>query len=647
MANQFAKKSIDFDVYERQDPASLIDWGKQAKVISDTFTGIAEEREKKKAAIEKSFADQQAKLNELGEYDNPTAQQIMMNAGTDGANKLLDVQNLVKRGLMKPSEATMFKQNQLNGFNLLKKNMANFDKTFQNYTKRLQDGTGAPAEQYLATLTEGFANLNNISVQTDPTTGNVSLLRIDPKTGKPVKGGDSMTVNRLTLLMKQQIDNFDIGKEVVAIQDEMGTITRQIATDMVGPNVKLTKEIISRAETEFGNSEKGKKFLDLKVQEIMSNPMDVNSMIINADLKTDNGESYKCGSQEDYDKWMAENNNDEKNNPFLVLEFGEDNQYKAVFNETQKEKARDYVRAQITGSLDYEETETTKSLAQTQQPNAASIAKSGSDKKLLSKGKNLMYAVSGDAEQSAAGLRYLVDASNGTITNMEATDTGFIVTYPGRDPLEVNTQTERDATQEDIDTWVSENPGKTAEDAPFKVGDKIKEDATPEESMRLMWKASGLSEDEFDAWLDAGGRDLLKDRKTTRNVQTVSGPQKSIPYDTNAQFENADGVKVTAVEFINDSSLGESLNALNDSNNEVVEVFTGLLAKPEFFPKEFEGSVRMDGNTMYFTINGKEMKVDDDVFAMETAEIVSKMQEMIQKTIKNRKGGGNASQYNK
>ena len=212
-----------------------------------------------------------------------------MNAGTDGANKLLDVQNLVKRGLMKPSEATMFKQNQLNGFNLLKQNMANFDKTFQQYTQRMQDGKSAPAEQYLATLTEGFANLNNISVQTDPTTGNVSLLRIDPETGKPVEGGDSMTVNRLTLLMKQQIDNFDIGKEVVAIQDEMGTITRQIATDMVGPNVKLTKEIISRAETEFGNSEKGKKFLDLKVQEIMSNPMDVNTMIINADLKTDNG----------------------------------------------------------------------------------------------------------------------------------------------------------------------------------------------------------------------------------------------------------------------------------------------------------------------------------------------------------------------
>ena len=34
-------------------------------------------------------------------------------------------------------------------------------------------------------------------------------------------------------------------------------------------------------------------------------------------------------------------------------------------------------------------------------------------------------------------MRYLVDASNGTISDIEATDTGFIVTYPGRDPLEV------------------------------------------------------------------------------------------------------------------------------------------------------------------------------------------------------------------
>ena len=46
MANQFAKKNIDFDVYERQDPASTVDWGKAAKDIADSFQGVVDEREK-------------------------------------------------------------------------------------------------------------------------------------------------------------------------------------------------------------------------------------------------------------------------------------------------------------------------------------------------------------------------------------------------------------------------------------------------------------------------------------------------------------------------------------------------------------------------------------------------------------------------
>ena len=53
----------------------------------------------------------------------------------------------------------------------------------------------------------------------------------------------------------------------------------------------------------------------------------------------------------------------------------------------------------------------------------------------------------------------------------------------------------------------------------------------------------------------------------------------------------------------------------------------------------------MDGNTMYFTIDNKEYKVNDDVFAMDTGDIVGEMQSIIQDVIGNRKDGGNASKY--
>ena len=54
MANQFSKAKIDFDVYQKADPASQINFGEEAKVISDAFKNVATEREGKKAALEKA-----------------------------------------------------------------------------------------------------------------------------------------------------------------------------------------------------------------------------------------------------------------------------------------------------------------------------------------------------------------------------------------------------------------------------------------------------------------------------------------------------------------------------------------------------------------------------------------------------------------
>ena len=131
-----SKKEIDFDVYQRQDPASTVDWGKAAKDITTTFEGIRDTRQAKKDAIEKSYQDQQTALQDIGEYDNPTIQQFVMNGGQDAANKEQEFYNLVKRGLAKPADYTMFQHNLKTGFDLVKKNAEQFDNTFKEYTTR-------------------------------------------------------------------------------------------------------------------------------------------------------------------------------------------------------------------------------------------------------------------------------------------------------------------------------------------------------------------------------------------------------------------------------------------------------------------------------------------------------------------------------
>lgn len=178
-----------------------------------------------------------------------------MNGGQDVSNKLLDVKNLVERGLMKPSDATMWQHNATTGFDLLKKNATQYDKTFQEYTTRMQEkmegsnlSVGSPYEVWMGKQLEGFAKMNNMSLQADPETGNMVMLKTD-ENGEPIPG-ESMSVQHMTLLMKQQIDNFDVGKASVAIKDELGDIiTASIRSD--GVTSEITTQMRSRAETEF------------------------------------------------------------------------------------------------------------------------------------------------------------------------------------------------------------------------------------------------------------------------------------------------------------------------------------------------------------------------------------------------------------
>ena len=405
-----SKKEIDFDVYQRQDPASTVDWGKAAKDITTTFQGIRDTRQAKKDAIEKSYQDQQKTLQDIGEYDNPTIQQFVMNGGQDAANKEQEFYNLVKRGLAKPADYTMFQHNLKTGFDLVKKNAEQFDNTFKEYTTRVQDGTGAPGEQWIAEQLEGFANMNNMSLQADPETGDMIMLRTDDE-GNPIPG-ESMSVQRMTLLMKQQIDNFDIGKEVLAIKEEMGTVTTTMIRKQYGPNVVITKEMKSRAEEEFFGTKDGNDFLSLKVDQLTSSPYNVQSMIVNGNLTTPNGTKYEVGGEEDYDRWMEENGGDEKNNPYLVMEFGEDNLYKPKFNETQDKAAKEYARAQITGALDYSEEKSVKGLAQTQQDTSYA----GGQRK--ERNQNFSYVdqgakiVSGTQQEFQEGVTTLSEAYN-------------------------------------------------------------------------------------------------------------------------------------------------------------------------------------------------------------------------------------------
>jgi hypothetical protein len=466
MATKFTKQKIDFDVYEKANPESQVNWADQAGKLTKVVEGIRDERQGRKDAIEKSFQDQQTALNDIGEYDNVTMQQMVMNGAQDGANKSVDFNNLVKRGLAKPSEYKMFLHNQKTGFDLLKKNATNFDVSFKEYSERTTKDLNAPQEIWMAKQLEGFANINNLQVQTDPETGNVVQLRVDPVTGEPLTG-ESMSVQHMTLLMKQRVDKFDVNTATDNISKSIGDIiTAGIRSN--GIKTEITTEMRSRAEIEFFATKDGQKTLTLKAQQMIDNPQDQAAMLV-SNTPGPNGEMnyYKIGSQEDFDNYDG----DEASNPIVVMEFGADNLYTPKFTESQDKAALEYAKTNITAKLNVEQTADVKKIEKNvqPQPNQATLNAGKEDDAKSSKlGDYITMLTDKDPVKREAIEKTLRTTRNDAIDAFNAKVSNDEDKLPKISNISKGTETKRPATEKDVTEALALDPEST-----LKAGDEV------------------------------------------------------------------------------------------------------------------------------------------------------------------------------
>ena len=573
------KKDIDFDVYEKQDPESVVNWGAEAKKITDTMQKVVDTREEKKAAITKSFQDQQTALQDIGEYENQTIQQFVMNGGQDVANKALDIQNLVERGLMKPSDATMWQHNATTGFKQVKNNAANFDKVFTEYTKRTTDETNSVIERDIAQSLEGFANMNNMVLEADPETGELMMLRTD-ENGEVIPG-ESMSVQRMSLLMKQRIDAFDSNAAAADMAKTIGTIVdAELKTQ--GVRVEDWETERSRVEDELLGGEKREatqedvdnglatavgeeietrsKTLTLKANEMLGGPESYKRMtMMREHMETPNGTPYETDlGGKKHEQWLKDNpNEDPANNPFIKMKFKGDGLWTPDLTDEQKANSTTYAEDLILSNLKRKTTVEVEKIQYTPPPNpnqsminadkedAAKSSKLGDyitiltdedpkkrdavEKSLrtarnaaiekynakvtndedkvpliqnITKGKPPRPATQKDVENGLAenvGDQVIEDReiilSDGERIKIQGTfleQTRLLESIYNPDNMLTTDDIKRLAkdrgfdldteitggkgkkqkrTQEDIDKWVKDNPGKTAADAPFKIGD--------------------------------------------------------------------------------------------------------------------------------------------------------------------------------
>ena len=364
MANPFTKPSINLDTYERANPADeQLNWGQIATDITKTFTDIEKNRATRKAAIEKSYREQQEKIAELNnKYDTRTLQQWVNSGVMSIGEQLASQYNLLKRGLVTEAEFSLTQNNVSAGFKSIKSYADAYNKRMNKFTERrktkMENGEpiSSAEEAYDVERLLMFNNLNNKKLAADRM-GNLSVLTFD-ENGKPIEG-ESGTVQQIEGLLFQETNNIDVTKVLDNMKKQVGKLSLDFAGVTKSGYRDLTQTEILAADTRFiqvlgnKNAEGHKQATNLLnglVDQMVYDKFVAATYAVN-NMSTAEGKAYKLGTQDDFNKFAKDNPG--KENPIIVREYNKNSGMVQSFpTDEQVDKVKDWARASILGSFD-------------------------------------------------------------------------------------------------------------------------------------------------------------------------------------------------------------------------------------------------------------------------------------------------------
>lgn len=358
-----ARKDQDFSVYQRIDPRQRIDWGAQAKKITDTVDKIRKDRARRKAKIEKNYRKQQEKLQEMGEYDSPDLQQTAIQAGRNLGLDLADANQLLRQGLITENEYSMASHNIKSGAKLFKNIADSYDAVYKRAAERVQKNDNSPLETDLRNSVVGLANLTGVEVVSDMSNnsgrnyGSVGLIRKDAN-GNII--GDAESLKNISVKITQEIDRFKLDELATEKAEEIGNyIVSEVITD--GLTVQEWKNEYSRI--------KGDNDLMNKYLATMGNDTDYAGLLRGLAEqddefgKTPGGKKYETNTRAAHEALDAKLKKEGKSldeNNIIIFEPNEYGLYEAELSEEQKNRAYDFSREILLSKLDDSQTVKTK-----------------------------------------------------------------------------------------------------------------------------------------------------------------------------------------------------------------------------------------------------------------------------------------------
>jgi hypothetical protein len=416
--------------YAERNASDEINWAKIGKNVTDMLQNESKIREEKKAAIDKSSTEYGETLANAPQGEHQGVNTWALTYADNAQQARLMQDRLLKSGQLKLKDYNIMRQNITDGttqaFSLIK----DYQTEYKDKMERYQKGDSQDLEQYLMAEAEGFANFNDSELYINPTnfTVNVAKKKKQIIDGKEVYAmsknpNDFTTVNAMRNRITGKFDRLDVAKtlqEGVSVLGKdkdailkLGTLTRGGSiTEII--DITRRKDFGKEANSAVSLFERAE---DTYLDSVMAMPTSTSSILTNyvkMDPKTKEAYTFT------WDPEQAGGN-------AILLKNDSSGRPVPEFTDEQKEVAKNALREKFRIMLDKEVDIKATSQAQLQErraPTAAEMNRADVRATAKNVAQNLVYSLTGNANESAAGTKYL---SSSTGLPFIKTKEGYVI----------------------------------------------------------------------------------------------------------------------------------------------------------------------------------------------------------------------------
>ena len=640
-----AEKGNKYSIYQGLDSDPQINWGTVATTISKQLKGLRDLKVAERDAIDKATQDQMDQLNKLPDVNDRSLNKIIMEASDNSKQYLFREAALVKRGLRKPKDYSLFLQSQKNGYSEFGNVVKNWDKWNQAKMEALEAGTQSALDAFTAEDIASFGNLKDKTIMTNPANGQIQVVSM----GKDKNGNYTVMPNALKnpgafgnpASINSRM-NFDEKK-----RDTSALINKEV--DFIGKHITATRYKNGVVETieDFTTAASYPKWKQASIDKLTSNEYHMTQIL------TDQG--YVLGrtleEAQKKDPTVTKEN-------FIKVDMSGDKPVPKLTDDQQKEAKK------IVGDL-------IESQINKEQKKTPGFKDSADDNKRKDKEANIvgfldeMNTVLSDPDKVkskqildrriANKNKELSKAGSATITDVDITDDEITIYYSDGTVQ----PTQRAGTQNDsyaIFNFLSPEAGddistpvldKYVENAKLTFGEsnvlsrkQVREnytELTPEDKAELL---------KVEANKNKTDEQLLKiqqEKIYQENTLSSKASQKPVEYIKGGNVLNSKGEEVSADAFV-DSELSSNIQRRFDPPEQVQKEMVRLLGADGFLPVDGAGNSVFNEGDISVTINddreGLTFKIGSTVFSidkmypMKTDAMITQIQNAVEREVK-------------